>query len=255
MQIALVLSLVCGDPATALSVTGRVEVRTAGVTSPLERFASVPEEATVITHEDALATLRLASGSIVRLGPRTELALVRLEHGDPPAERREGFMVKVGRLWTGVLRLVGREAQFEVATPNAVAGVRGTAFFVSVEPGQTRFVVDHGAVVVTQGEHTITLDGEGAALLAGLDHLRPIERLRRDRLESLRGEVAGTGARLLAALDDALVEGTLRRGAQAAWRRELVRPEGLIDTLTSGPLAAGPAAETDLTIRLRFPAP
>jgi hypothetical protein len=252
--VSSVSSLALGTPAVAVSVLGRVEMRVGNAYSTLERFAQVPEAATVITHKDALASLRLASGSLLRLGPETELTLSRLDHGTPAARRQEGFKVKVGRIWAGVLRLLGGESRFEVATDNAVAGVRGTAFFVSAEGGRTSFVVDHGTLAISQGTSEIELDGPGAALEVGVGDPGSISHLSGPSLAALRESVGGARAALGVGFGGLNVAALLQASGRESWRRALVGPGFVADAPSGAALAIPlPGNRTDLTIQVRLP--
>jgi hypothetical protein len=82
----------------------------------------------VRTGEKSRLELTLPDGSRLRLGAASK---VTLSEGKFAGEERQvGVTVWVGRLWAKVAKKLGNESKFEVATTNAVAGVRGTSFSV-----------------------------------------------------------------------------------------------------------------------------
>jgi hypothetical protein len=65
----------------------------------------------------------------------------------------------MGRVWAGVVGDDERETSFEVVTPTAVAGVRGTQFSTGVAvDGATRVGVDQGTVSVRTESGEVSLD-------------------------------------------------------------------------------------------------
>lgn len=108
---------------------------------------------TVIRKSDVLVTgpasslrILMQDKSLLDLGERSRVSL--LSYGVKNG-RRESASVKVwiGRLWARVSTSIAGEKNFEVTTPNAVAGVRGTRFLVDVSPtGETSVTVEEGAV-------------------------------------------------------------------------------------------------------------
>ena len=90
-------------PATAISVVGRVEVTQGDDTQLLVALAQVDEGALVRTYEGARASLRLASGTLVRLGSETTVKVSQLQHQEPPSKRKEGLRLVTGRLWAKVM--------------------------------------------------------------------------------------------------------------------------------------------------------
>jgi len=67
----------------------------------------------------------------LRLGPDSKLRLKEATLS-PKKKKVKKFSARlmVGRMWASVTKLFGKESRFEVETPNAVAGVRGTVFAV-----------------------------------------------------------------------------------------------------------------------------
>lgn len=205
-MLVLIAQLLVSQGATAkvVQVIGHVDLIDARGNMPLDRFSEVPVGATVQTFADGRASLRLPSGTLVRLGNDTRVELAGLTRGDPAAERKESLKVSVGRLWARVTHLFGADSKFEVATENAVAGVRGTEFFVQAQPGHEQFAVDQGTIVVTGGGASVTLDGAGATAVLESGLLTTPPKLSSEALAGLRNDIGGAGASLLHTLDPTL---------------------------------------------------
>jgi hypothetical protein len=110
-------------------VEGKVELGHGGGWRPLAEGAAVLEGDQVRTDAGARAELLLPDGSKVRLGPRSQASLDALRVKGAERER-VSVGLALGRLWARVAKSAGGERNFEVATHNGVAGVRGTAFAV-----------------------------------------------------------------------------------------------------------------------------
>jgi hypothetical protein len=245
-------------PATAVSVSGSVEVRVGERTHVLERFSQVPASATVITGHDGLAALRLASGSLVRLGPDTEILLRRLDQGTPAGRRKETVSVRTGKVWAAVLKLLGQDASFEVDTGNAVAGVRGTALFASVEGGVASYVVEHGNVeVLLNGGGSVRLDGPGAAVNVGGGRLGPASRLGLRELRALRHDVGGARAALGGGSPTPqMLSAAPPPPAHDQVRRDLNAPANTADSAITSPAALPPpTTTTSIIIEVHPPTP
>jgi len=82
---------------------------------------------TLETGAASRAVITLGKGSIVELAAQTKLAL------GSSARKKESVKLLLGQVWS----LFDGPTDYEVVTDNAVAGVRGTVFFVAAEPKQT----------------------------------------------------------------------------------------------------------------------
>ncbi len=115
---------------------------------------------------EGYADLLLPGRSLVRIAPHSELVLARveiIEAGQPSgqatgqaiSQAKSGqavtrLFLSVGRIWVHVIRQFDYLVDFEVQTPSAVAGVRGTIFSVMVAPdGSTVVSVHKGKVSVS----------------------------------------------------------------------------------------------------------
>ena len=122
----------------------------------------------VVTGDDGLAIVMLASGAEIKLRANTTVAMGTLIDGAAVELRSGGVFARVAE------SAIGRRA-FEVRTPTVVAGVRGTEFFVAygrtIEDAPDLWLcVNEGSVEVDvegQAESTIVNEGEGINILGG----------------------------------------------------------------------------------------
>lgn len=191
MMGLLLCTLYCGVPAVATSVIGDVSVDVGSRTTRLNRFDEVPEGATVRTGVSARASLRLASGSMVRIGPESRIELRQLRHTEVAGRRREGLKVVVGRVWASVLSLVGADSNFETESSRMVCGVRGTSFFVVVDENGERVILEEGALSLNVGGQTYDIDEPLSVFSAETAEIVP---LAPEGLEELKLSTGGFAA-------------------------------------------------------------
>ncbi|KQV96905.1 FecR domain-containing protein [Rhizobacter sp. Root1221] len=159
------------QPAVVVYVRGTVTVVMAPGTGPKALAAGdvLGERATVTVGTASFATLRLHDGSVLHVQAGTVVSLQRLR-AKPGGERRETVMqLDKGRVDSTVTpQPTG--SRFDVRTPLAVTGVRGTRFGVTVGDGGRRVLSDvvEGRVAVSvEGlAETAVPAGEGAVMSA-----------------------------------------------------------------------------------------
>ncbi len=134
----------------ATFVKGDVTVaNAAGAPAKVKRNQQLAAGGVIKTGENARAELTFPDGSVVRIGPSSELKLGAVAFdGKTKAVNVETELVG-GEAWAKVATLVGKDAQFKVKTQNAVAGVRGTVFRINVDKDEATVVkVYNGSVAV-----------------------------------------------------------------------------------------------------------
>jgi hypothetical protein len=172
VMIALVLCMVGGlslvywpkmtvaQGATLDRVSGAVEILPAN--GDTWRLASVGErvETGDRIRTGSLSTARLVffEGSTTDLMASTEVAVTQVSARREGSDKIIALHQWLGRTYSCVQQLSGRASRFEIETPTAVAGVRGTEFIIAVEgDGTTSVAVVEGLVEVTAQETTVTV--------------------------------------------------------------------------------------------------
>lgn len=155
-----VFSFVLAKPADAktvrvaiiASLSGDVTVKKGGGSKTYDAYESMSlnQGDTIYTGDDSSVTLNLSNGDAdVTLGDNAELNVSDLNTAD--GNKKSKLKVWAGSLWVKVKSLAGSDDEFEVETPTAVMGVRGTQFYVSVDPvtGNIKMAVGAGKVSAT----------------------------------------------------------------------------------------------------------
>lgn len=154
------------EPATAdvLHIAGQASVTSAGQprSSPLIPGARVGEGDRIEVAEDGFVTLKLADGSVLRMAAGTQVRLRELRHAPASGQVQTGIQLERGRVDSTVNPLPSTRSRFEVRTPRAVGGVRGTTFGVAVgADGDFIGDVREGAIQV----NTLTAQARSAGTL------------------------------------------------------------------------------------------
>lgn len=92
------------------------------------------------TKGDGRIKVRLRDSSHIVLAPNSNLRLAQV-HVDPKGAKRQVLLNLLnGKVRSQVDKKVGKDSSFKVQTRSAVAGVRGTEFITSFEPGEKEWV-------------------------------------------------------------------------------------------------------------------
>jgi hypothetical protein len=156
---ALLLGAAALAAAPAASPAGSVTFVAGEATRSAAGKAQKLAVGTAVFQGDVLETQRrtrlevkLADGSVLRLGPSSRAAVQAAAFGKTVEERKVSAKLLVGKVWANVAKAVGGEQRFEVQTENAVAGVRGTTFRVDAATDASVVVkVYSGTVAVASG--------------------------------------------------------------------------------------------------------
>lgn len=170
-----------GPVATATSVEGRVTVERGEQRTPLATGGEILEGDRLRTAADGRVELAFVDGSRLTLTALGDLTVERYLWDEGQA-RQSLFAMASGRLRSYVNRFLSGgsagENRFEVRTPTAVAGVRGTDFYTIVDPGEdgeggdTEVYVEEGEVEVRPldpdiGGAVVLLPGQLSRVLSG----------------------------------------------------------------------------------------
>lgn len=121
----------------------------------------------VRTSADGKASIVLYESVVVDLGPGTEITVKSLDSKAPSVG------ITTGSAWSKFTKTAG-VVSYSIDTPNGVATVRGTGFWVDVNDEETNITVGEGTVDFTLNGQTEHLN-YGDAMAAGKDGLRRLE--------------------------------------------------------------------------------
>ncbi|MBX7058017.1 MAG: FecR domain-containing protein [Leptospirales bacterium] len=135
-----------GPAAQPLAERGAAEAEWLQGGQPLAQGARLRAGDWIVTGPESAADLGLPGGTVIRLSANSRLSMDALARESSRGKVDE-LMLHRGRLLNVVERL-NQGDEFNVRTPTAIAGVRGTSFRVSTDGRATEIYVVRGAVEV-----------------------------------------------------------------------------------------------------------
>ena len=127
MLVALAAPALAGEVGVVAGIDGAPTVVRGGAARPLGRGDTVALGDRIVTDATAKVKVLLADDSVLTLGPGTEVVVDELLRGD---DRRRGRLrVLAGRFKLAVAAWFAGPSDYEIATPTAVVGVRGTVLW------------------------------------------------------------------------------------------------------------------------------
>lgn len=132
-------------------VKGEVKIKSAKTNSEVR--ARIGEKVfpkdVIITGKDARAKIVMVDNNEINVSPESQIEIQNYEY-DPSAGKKEVLLnVIYGKVRSKVeQKYDGKTSKFQIKTPSAVAGVRGTDFLTSYSPSnnQSSIVTFHGKV-------------------------------------------------------------------------------------------------------------
>lgn len=119
------------------------------------------------TSGDGYVTVQLADGSILNIQANTQARLDTSVQYEEAGFFASAWVVLKGRVESLVAHLTGGQPRYQIKTPQATLGVRGTEFRVSTDAQRTTSETLSGAVTVSSGRQT-TLVAAGQGTIAAL---------------------------------------------------------------------------------------
>ena len=120
---------------------------------PLADRPRVAAGDTLRTDARSQVDLRYVDGTRMRVGPNSRLTVLKDQINRRTEAETTMFKLDLGRVWVRILKVLSQKSKFDVITPTATAGVRGTIFAVEVTPeGKTLVSVKEGKVAVKTGQ-------------------------------------------------------------------------------------------------------
>lgn len=168
---SLIQSLLVIQRVAAVSeVRGLVRIRPQGENAfvPLGGASHVRAGDVLQTAENSGLTLNWVDGSRIRVGPGTTMTVLACQFNQARRSDHYLFRLDLGQLWVRVLKSLSEQSKFEIQTPTATAGVRGTVFSVAVRPdGATQVAVYRGTVNVGSDAERVAVDASQTVLVTG----------------------------------------------------------------------------------------
>jgi hypothetical protein len=139
------------------AVTGQVRIMNPGDSTyaVAQVGMRILEGADIVAGPGANAELRLPDGSTVLVAENTRFVATKLDFDAQNRMRSSFFHLATGKLRAIVAKaaaalVAARQSSFAITTPTAVAAVRGTTLYASVDPvtNQTTFLVTEGTAII-----------------------------------------------------------------------------------------------------------
>jgi hypothetical protein len=132
-------------------VKGDVQIKSAktGQTTKARLGQEIYPKDSIITGKDARAKIVMVDNNEINVAPESQIEIKNYEYD--PAQNKKDVLLNVlyGKVRSKVeQKYDGKTSKFEIKTPSAVAGVRGTDFLTGYDPATkaTRVVTFRGAV-------------------------------------------------------------------------------------------------------------
>ncbi|MBL8992342.1 MAG: FecR domain-containing protein [Spirochaetia bacterium] len=160
---ALLTGLFAASLGQLTSVKGKVTVQSGSSSAMAKEKQDIQEGDFIVTESGSDATLTLATGSVIKIGPSTRM---RISKNTVKNDDGSSFSVglSAGSISSKVAKLKNSQDSFSIYTPTAVAGVRGTDFSVAAGlDGSSRVQVKEGSVDVSKGGEKANLKSKESA--------------------------------------------------------------------------------------------
>jgi hypothetical protein len=147
------------ESALVVRINGAPTVERAGNSEPLRQGATVSLGDVIVTDAAAKVKLLLADDSVLAIGPRSRVVLDAFVF--TAESRTVRLRVLAGRFKIAIAKFFGGTSNYEVRTPTAVAGLRGTVLWGDTDLDAICALDGHIEVRATTGS------GAPAPLAAG----------------------------------------------------------------------------------------
>ncbi len=119
------------DAALVVGINGTPMVKRVDKVEPLKRGDGVSAGDVVQTDDRSKVKLLLIDDSVLAIGPKSQVALDTIQL--QPASRTARLRVLAGRFQIAIAKFFRGPTDYEIQTPTAVAGVRGTVLWGDTE--------------------------------------------------------------------------------------------------------------------------
>lgn len=114
----------------------------------------------ISAEEGSEVEIKLDDGSVLKMRDKSLLVIERMEKQRKPLTTVTSLQAVSGKILGCIRKLSSKESKFNISTPTAVAGIRGTVFAVFVEGDSTELDVVQGQVTVAGQTGPEVLVGE-----------------------------------------------------------------------------------------------
>lgn len=128
-------------------IMGDVKIISEGQSASANVGDKISQGMTIKTEAKAIADIYF-SGSVIRILEKSTVAIKELVKDLKANKELTEFYVENGKMFSKVTRKLAQGEKFKVNTPTAVAGVRGTEFFVTEDNGKSSVACIEGTVAV-----------------------------------------------------------------------------------------------------------
>ena len=148
---------------------------------------------TVITENDSRAKIVMSDRNVLQLSPNSRFEITKYKTGATEDQREVQVALMQGKVRVQVEQKYGEKNKFELRTPTAVAGVRGTQYVAQFEPQSqtTTIVVLTGKVAVStprQNANAVVLTPNmGSTIKEDTTQIEPV-RMSADDIKGFTGE-------------------------------------------------------------------
>lgn len=137
--------------AKIIATQGDVKILRAGGERAFPAFKGIglTQGDSIVTGKDGKATLEVGEDREMTIAANTRIMLSELVQSLQENTDQTSFTLKAGKVYCNIKKKLSPGSKYEIRTPTAVMGVRGTQFFVGQEEGRTNVAVLDGTVVAT----------------------------------------------------------------------------------------------------------
>ncbi|MCK4778517.1 MAG: FecR domain-containing protein, partial [Actinomycetia bacterium] len=136
-------------PANITFIMGDIQFKTVdGSWEAAEMGTGISKGDMVKSGAGSFCDIQVGDASVFRVKENTEIAMKNLYYDHATGQENSRIKISVGKLLVKPKKLL-KTSSFEVETPSAVCGVRGTKFMIEAsEDSTTKIVVSEGKVKV-----------------------------------------------------------------------------------------------------------
>ncbi|MBF0224503.1 MAG: FecR domain-containing protein [Desulfobacterales bacterium] len=119
------------------------------VFEPVEVNSNIKEGDEIQVGSQSKAEIITFDNDVIRVSENTKLKINKLENNTIQKTQKKGFFVACGRMWNQAKTLFNPNSEYVVKTPNAISGIKGTAYDINIDSsGNTKFKTYSGAVKI-----------------------------------------------------------------------------------------------------------